>query len=214
MANDGFLSRHRLLSCRWIQCRRTNAPLLLKICTVYFHVKRHCSGWELSVQFSIYQVSCIRNIIWMRDFTAQEMWFCSVFVNPWRDRAVEAVGHSDVLSGSQWPHFLATCLHKRKGHSNLDIKSLLGPWWHWLWHAYQRTGCDVYAVEFILIRSCRRQWKEQLGCRGVREKVKGKKNLEIWLLSFIRNMQIGACKKGIIVECEFHHQVLPCMQMY
>lgn len=103
---------------------------------------------------------------------------------------------------------------KKKGHSYLDMKSLLGPWWHWLWHAYQRTGCDVYAVEFILIRSCRRQWKEQLGCRGVREKVKGKKNLEIWLLSFIRNMQIGACKKGIIVECEFHHQVLPCMQMY
>lgn len=186
MANDGFLSRHRLLSCRWIQCRHTNVPLY-KICTVYFHVKRHCSGWELSVQSSIYQVSCVRSIIWMRDFTAQKM-FCSVFVNPWWDRAVEAVGHSDVLRESQWPHFLATCLHKRKGHSNLDIKSPLGPWWHWLWHAYRRTACDVYVVEFILIRSCRRiyedffvkvtrQWREQLGCRGVREKVKEK---EIW----------------------------------
>lgn len=85
---------------------------------------------------------------------------CRVFVNPWWDRAVEAVGHSDVLRESQWPHFLATCLHKRKGHSNLDIKSLLGPWWHWLWHAYQRTACDMYVVEFILIRSCRRMYEE------------------------------------------------------
>lgn len=79
---------------------------------------------------------------------------------------MEAVGHGDVLSRSQWPHFLATCLHKRKGHSNLNIKSLLGPRRRGLWRAYQRTGCDVYAVEFILTRSCRSMALRRFPCES------------------------------------------------
>lgn len=115
---------------------------------------------------------------------------------------------------------------KENCHSNLNTKSLLCPWWHCLWHAYQRAGCDVYVVEFILTRSCRSMALRRFLCESCKtiegdtwlqrskRKGQGGKNLEIWLLSFIRNMQIGAWKKGIRVEWEFHLQVLPCMQMY
>lgn len=142
--------------------------------TLLFWLRNCLYSWAF-LKYTVYQASPGRVTLLQR-----KCGFATLLSTS--DGAVETVSHSQNLSRSQWPHLIATCLRKWKGGSNLDIKSLLGPWWHWLRHAYQCTGCDACTVEFALIRCCRRLtlWRftcesyktvEQLGCRGTKEKV-------------------------------------------